>query len=108
MPNKDHSTFSDVQEIFDRALTSPHGVRSKQLTRSHAINLRARFNYFRTLDRRENAKIYQGDDPRRYRSIYDELVLEIPPKGSPDDTTLYIRRRNPDGLNFEEIKPPKK
>jgi hypothetical protein len=101
--NSSIKSFEDVRAVLDEALMSPTGKMSKQPTRAAAINLRARFNHFRSIDRRENKRVYPEDHHLYNRSVYDVLVLQIPPKGTPDDTTLYIRKRSPEDLQFSDI-----
>jgi len=36
-------------------------------------------------------------------SVYDSLVLRIPPKGTPEETILYIEPRSIEDFNIEEI-----
>lgn len=69
--------FDDIREIFDRALASAKGVRVKTETPGAAVQLRHRMNAFRSLARRENAKIYPEDNPMHGRSVYDRLSLRV-------------------------------
>lgn len=101
--NKSPLAFEDVREIFNRALESERGITIKCKTRSEAITLRSRMNYLRKVDRKENAVTYQSDHPMYMRSIWDKYLLRLPPKGAPDETTIYVMVRTIDELHIEDI-----
>lgn len=102
--NKSGRAFSDVHEVLERALSAPKGIRIPCSSRSAAITLRARSNYYRKLDRVRNRETYpEKDHPMHGASVYDSLVLRIPPKGTPEETTLYIEPRSIEDFNIEEI-----
>lgn len=101
--NRSPLAFDDIREAFDRAVTSPKGLRISCDTREAAFALRSRFNYFRSLDKRENRTTYPEGHRMHGRSIYDRLICRIPPKGSPEEHVLYIEPRRVDNLKIEEI-----
>lgn len=101
--NRSPLAFDDIREVFDKALNSNKGLRISCVNRGAAFVLRSRFNYFRTIDRRESAKIYPTDHPMWAKSAYDKLVLRIPAKGTDEENILYIEKRRADKLRFEEI-----
>jgi hypothetical protein len=66
-------SYDDVKEIFDAALAQGGcRVKCKQL-----VNLRARLNHFRALDRDSMAQIYPAGHPRHGISIYDPFVIRV-------------------------------
>lgn len=95
--------FDDVREIFDRALNSKRGIRIPCSSRGSAMVLRSRFNYFRKMDRTQNAEVYPPDHPMHKRSAYDRLILRIPSKGDPREHILFIEPRSPLDFVIEEI-----
>ena len=101
--NKSPLAFDDIREAFERALNAERGIRITCVSRGAATILRARFNYFRWMNRKENAHTYEPDHPMWNRSVYDRLVLRIPPKGSPEEAVLYIEPRLVSSLSIEEI-----
>jgi predicted aconitase with swiveling domain len=101
--NKSPLAFDDIREAFNRALEAPKGIRILCTTRGAAILLRSRFNYFRKVDRQANRAIYDPEHSMHSKSIYDRLVLRIPPKGSVHDNTLIIEPITVDNLTIEEI-----
>jgi hypothetical protein len=101
--SKSVMAFEDVREAFDRALEAPKGIRIPCPTRSAAMELRSRFNYFRKLDRAESSETYKEGHPLHSKSIYDRLVLRVPSKGSPEENVLIIEPRSISTLNIEEI-----
>lgn len=101
--NKSPLAFDDIAEAFERALASPKGIRIPCTSRGAAINLRSRFNYMRKVNRIDNRRTYPPDHPMHGHSIYDKLILRIPPRESPDGATLYIEQRTIESMNIEEI-----
>ena len=101
--NKSPLAFDDVRDIFDRALDSQKGLRIPCASRSAAITLRSRFNYFRKANRKDNADMYPSDHSLHGKSMYDKLSLRVPPKGAPDEHVLYIELHTSSSLTVEEI-----
>lgn len=95
--------FDDARQILERALESPKGIKIPCETRGAAVSLRTRVNYFRTLDRKENKKVYENGHPMWGNSVYDRLLLRIPKKGAEDECVLYIEKHNIEKLRIEEI-----
>lgn len=103
--NRSPKAFSDVADLLERAINSEKGVRIPLSSRSAAITLRARANYYRKLDRVRNKDIYpMRDHPMHGNSTYDALVLRIPPKGSPEEHVLYVEPHTLVDLVIEDIK----
>lgn len=73
--------YADVRELLDRAIDSPNGIRVTLPDRLEgkpggtATYFIQRAYKFRTLDRRENAKIYPPGEPMHGKSVYDVLVV---------------------------------
>lgn len=101
--NKSPLSFDDIREAFDRALATLRGIKIPCETRGAAVLLRSRFNYFRTLNRKENRDTYPPGHQMYGRSIYDKLVLRIPPRGSAEEAVLYVEPRSVEALNIQEI-----
>lgn len=95
--------FSDVEELFERALAAPNGIKIAQSSRSAAVVLRSRFNYYRKLNRKANADTYPRDHTLHGASAYDTLVLRIPPAGAPDEHVLYIEPRRAGSFMVEDL-----
>lgn len=101
--NKSTLAFEDIQGAFARALEAPKGVRIQCASRGAVITLRARFNYYRKLDRAANKDIYTSDHPMWGKSVFDRLVLRVPPKGHPEEWVLYIEPRLMEDMTIEEV-----
>jgi hypothetical protein len=97
-------SFNDVRDMFDRALSSEKGIKVREHSRAEVVSLRARFNYYRKTNRKDNADTYPKEHPLHNTSVYDVLILRIPPRGAPDEFTLYIERRDASNYDVEEIK----
>lgn len=95
--------FTDAREILERALEAPKGVRIPCSSRSAATLLRSRLNYYRKIDRAQNKMVYDQDHPLYGQSMYDALILRIPPKGTPGDNILWIEPHSTEGIVIEEI-----
>lgn len=101
--NKSDLAFEDAREAFDRALAAPHGICLVCENRAIAVTLRARFHYFRKIDRNQNKKTYEPGHPMHGNSSYDPLILRIPQPGNPNEHMLFIERRPPFNYTIEEI-----
>ena len=101
--NKSPLAFDDLREVFEKAMNADRGLRVVCKTRSEAIITRSRLNYLRKMDRKDNGVTYQSDHPMHMRSVWDKLVLRVPPRGDPDETTIFIEKRLVDDLVLEEL-----
>lgn len=101
--NKSPLAFDDLREVYQKAMDASKGIRVVCKTRSEAVTLRSRMHYLRKMDRKENAVVYQPDHPMYMRSAWDKLVLSIPPKGEPNETTIFIEKRTAEKLEIEDI-----
>ena len=101
--SKSPHSFADIKLLFEQALESERGIKITCSSRGAAMLLRSRFNYYRKMDRGENKKTYSEDHPMHGWSIYDGLVLVIPPKGSDEQHVLYIKPRLVENVEVEEI-----
>lgn len=84
----------DIGAAFERALAAPKGVRIVCASRSVALRLRQRMNYWRVTDR---------DGRENRQSPYAHLRIRLPPKGKPGEAILYIEPRQAEDLTIEEI-----
>jgi hypothetical protein len=70
-------SYLDAYEALDRAKDDSKGIRVKFSSISEAQTFRARLNYARVIDRRDNCSIYTENDPLYGRSVYDPLMARI-------------------------------
>src|SRR5262245_5072405 len=100
--NKSPLAFDDIRELLDKALDRlPKALRVPCQDHSHAMSRRTRFNYFRAMDRDQNARTYPEGHPMHKKTPYDRLIFRIPRKGAPDDNYIYIEPRI--SIPFEEV-----
>jgi hypothetical protein len=96
-----------MENLLNDALESECGLRIPCRTRGEAITLRYRLNYFRKLNREQSKEIFPPGHKQHGESVYDVLTLRIPPKGAPDDSSLYIEPRlDIDNLPRIKLSPP--
>lgn len=101
--NKSLLAFDDIKPEFDKALLAKKGIKIRCDSHAKAIVLRSRFNYYRTADRKENAKSLEPAHPLHGRSVYDKLILRVPRKGDKDDNCVFLEKRSSEGWLVEEI-----
>lgn len=101
--NKSPLAFEDVRDAFDRALAAERGIKITCETRAEVVRLRSRFNYFRKMNRADNKTTYPEGHRLHNNSAYDELILRIPPKGTPEETALFIEHRSMENMKIEEL-----
>lgn len=97
--------FDDLRPHLDRALGAERGIKITCDNHGQAVILRARFNYYRTLDRQTNGRTYEEEHPLHRRSIYDRLIMRVPKKGTPDENCVFLEKRLSETWKVEEIKP---
>lgn len=97
--SKSLRSYADVKEIFDKAVDMG-GAAVVCRTAGQAINLRARLNHFRQLDRDSMAEIYPAEHPNHGVSIYDPFVVRIL------DNTLTVEPRETGDYTIGPL-PPK-
>ncbi len=95
-------SYDDCRDIFERAALDPKGARAKAGTHEAAIALRTRLHYYRTLDRRANAGIYEVGHPMHGRSIYDAYLVELFPDED-GDWWAYVTPRKDKILALEGL-----
>jgi hypothetical protein len=94
--SKSLRSYADAKEIFDRALVEG-GVSVTCQSAGQAVNLRARLNHFRTLDRNSMAEIFPANDPRHGISAYDPFVIRLV------NNTLTVEPRELGGYTIEPL-----
>lgn len=94
--SKSLRSYDDVKEIFDAALAQ-NGARVTCQDRGQAVNLRARLNHFRQLDRDSMAQVFPAGDPRHGVSAYDPFTIRL------TDETLIIEPRKMGGYTIEPL-----
>ena len=95
--------YRECEDIFQKALAAPKGVRVQVDSREGAVNLRTRLHYYRTLDRDANARTYPPDHPNHGQSLYDDFVVQIYPDEDGDRYWLYVQPRSAKILVIETI-----
>lgn len=81
----------DIQAIMDRALSNGRGCRVSIDSPGQGYSLRQRFYTMRLLDREANTKLFEPDDPRFGRSVYDALTVYIAAGNDEDPPdSLYL------------------
>ena len=70
-------SYADVYEKFDEAKDDPKGIRIPFDTRAEAMHYQMRMHNARSVDRRENAKLYDKTHPLHGQSSYDTLQVRI-------------------------------
>lgn len=97
--------YRECEDIFERAVADPKGVRVQVGSQEGAINLRSRLHYFRKLDRDANAKTYPTDHPQHGQSLYDDFVVQMYPDEDRDAGRwwLYIQPRSSKILAIEPL-----
>lgn len=81
----------DIQAIMDRALSNGRGCRIQIANPGEGYSLRQRFYTMRLGDRAANCKVFDPEDPRYGRSVYDALTVYIA-SGNDEDPpeSLYL------------------
>lgn len=84
---KSRTAYDDVFAKFELAMNDPRGVRIPFDSYSAAKTYMARMHNARAIDRRDNERTYQPDDPMYGQCIYDRLQCTI---REGDDGTFFI------------------
>lgn len=101
--------FTDVFDVFDKALSASKGVRLPFDSKNEATYFRMRMNQARAVDRNESKKVYPKDDPMYGQSQYDilsiRLIGPIEDENSPTGQTtfLYIEPKEKRMPQIEEL-----
>lgn len=80
-------SYSDIYEIFDKAMDDPAGIRIPFETQALARHYQMRMHNARAIDRRENKDIHKPGDPLYGQSVYDTLQIRI---RLAEDGTFFI------------------
>jgi len=86
------SAYRDCKELFESAAEDDAGARALLRSSDHGTNLRMRMNYFRKLDRKANAEIYQPGHPLHGASAYDEFAISLA-QDTNGEWWIYVQRR---------------
>jgi|ERR1700735_583788 len=70
-------SYMDVYKKFDEAKDDPKGIRIPFATRAEAQHYQMRMHNARSVDRRENAKLYDRTHPLYGQSTYDTLQVRL-------------------------------
>lgn len=74
--NTSITSYVDIRGAADKALASEKGVRLRFPDERAALTFKGRFHSLRSLDRKENKKIYTEGDAMWGRSAYDPLMIK--------------------------------
>lgn len=74
-PSNSPLAHADIQAVMDRALSNGRGCRVACSSVGEAYSLRQRFYTLRKGDRENSQKIFEPEDPRYGRSVYDSLIV---------------------------------
>lgn len=96
---QNRGAYRDIYEILDKSLEDPRGIRLPFNTNADAKTQQMRFNMARVIDRRDNARVYDKDNPMHGQSVYDGLsfrIVMVEDENSPTGLTffLYIEPRD--------------
>lgn len=86
-------SYHDVYEKFDLAMEDPKGIRIPFDTRGEAQHYQMRMHNARSVDRRENAKMYERGHPLHGQSSYDVLQVRIR-QGEDETWFVYIEPKD--------------
>lgn len=90
--------YTQYFEVFDKALSSPKGVRLAFTNRSSAMFYVARLHAARDIDRKSNISTYDKGHPLHGCSGYDILVCRQPRLSDDGQWWVYVERN-------DQIKP---
>lgn len=94
--------YTHCYNIYDQAMDDPRGVRMQLPTYDAAVNLRMRMHQARSIDRDDNARMYDPSHALYGCSIYDALQIRIFTDAD-RVTWLYIEPRTADIIG--EVQP---
>jgi hypothetical protein len=92
------NSYPDIRKVLDQAMTSAKGLRLRFPTHEESVLFKGRVHSFRSIDRKENRKIYPEHHPMYGRSVYDPLMVK-----TEDSTTVIIIKLDEASFNIEEI-----
>jgi len=94
--------YRDCEDLFLRACADPKGIRACLGTFEACFQKRQRMHYYRNLDRRANADMYEAGHPMHGASAYDDYVLQII-EDEDGLFWLYITSRSAQILHIEGL-----
>jgi len=101
--SKSRLSYPDCESFLDTALEDEKGARIPFITEGQAHQFRVRLNYFRTLCREDNAKVYpERDAPLHGRCVYDPLQFTILPD-SEGEWWVYARQNKINPADVERL-----
>lgn len=78
------SAYPDCYEHYERAGSSPKGIRILLNTENEAMQLRFRLYQARKLERVQSMRMYKREDPQYNKSINDRFRVTIRPTAELD------------------------
>jgi hypothetical protein len=95
-------SYADIYPVYDKALEDPKGIRIPFDTRAEAQHYQMRLHNARSVDRRENAKIYPDKGHKMHgQSVYDVLQVRIK-QGEDGTHFIYIEPKDK-YINLDEM-----
>lgn len=91
--SKSRTAYDDVFEKFELAMNDPRGVRIPFDSYAAAKTYMMRMHNARAIDRRDNERTYQPDDPMYGQCIYDRLQCTIR-EGEDGTFFIYVEPRD--------------
>lgn len=89
------ASYPDCEKFLTAALDDEQGARLPFLTKGMAHQFMVRLNTFRTICRKDNAKIHTDvDHPMHGRSEYDPLEIAVRGPDAEGEFWVYARKRD--------------
>lgn len=74
---KSLAAYTDCEEFFEKAATSPNGLGVTLESPGMAVKFRQKMNAYRVLLRKQSKTLFEPDDPKFGLSPYDAYELSI-------------------------------
>lgn len=97
------AAYEDCYDYFDQARASANGIRILLETKSQAMHLQFRLHQARSLERRDNSRIYDRSDPRFGKSENDKFRVAVREAAEGDSWWVYIEPWNQKVETVEEL-----
>jgi hypothetical protein len=94
--------YPECYDAFEQARESPKGIRLRFDSEEKAKTFRARMNYARRVDRKDNLTLYSPDDPLHGRSAYDPYRVTIK-KDTEGFHWVYVEPMSIDTIMIEDL-----
>jgi hypothetical protein len=96
--------FTDCQDIFEKAMSDPVGIRVMFETEGKARHFIGRMHRFRELDRLDNAQQFEDKShPLHGKSNYDQCVVRLPKQDTEGYWWVYVEKMTIDNMVIESL-----